>query len=528
MKDFDRLLESLSEEITCCICLEVFKDPVSIQCGHNFCRACLEEHWSSGNYRCPECRQICQGRLMSADFRLKSLMDKIKQAEKEEKSSLVRVGGLNDHREPLQLMGVDEDGRLEVCEEALQRCLRREEMKSYPVCLISIAGEQCKGKTFLLNYLLRRLRRMEQGACNQVVIQDVFEWPARTSSNGGMWIWSTPFLISQGNKKTAVFLVDMEGSSVIAGKGDTRLKLAAFGTLLGSYLIFSFPTSIRESDMESLELFFQVANKLEKSFSLKPVQHLDILVQDCGFSTTYGLEGGQEFLRDIMQKLQMCSKYPRTLEMLKYKSRCCLLPSRVEDTQDIAEDLGKMYSSLNSALKYTKEDGDQNTLTLEQLAKRIKIFTEILKTSYGFSSPLEMGITIHNYKDLQYCSFLKIVQLRSDALTDELYRQLLQLLEESARHLQGDENQKQHLLQEMLNEAEEEIGGVTSGYTRKRRRTLLASAAAILGVAVAAPALSLTALPFPVAAMVGGMASLFAGSSLGAIIRSQITDRKKN
>ncbi|XP_030066042.1 RING finger protein 112 isoform X2 [Microcaecilia unicolor] len=525
MKAFDRLLESLSEEITCCICLEVFKDPVSIQCGHNFCRVCLEEHWRSGRYQCPECRQIFKGRLMPTDFRLKSLVDKIKQSEMEKKPNLVRVGTLNGHREPLQLVAVDEDGRLEVFEEAIQKCLRREEMKSYPVCLISIAGEQCKGKTFLLNYLLRRLHRMEQDACIQVGIQKVLEWPAQASATGGMWIWSTPFLISQDDEKTAVFLVDMEESSVVVGKGDSRLKLAAFSALLGSYLIFSFPTSLRESDMESLE-------------------HLDILVQDCGFSTTYGLEGGQQFLRDMMKKLLMCSKYPRTLEVLKYKSRCCLLPSRVGNTQDIAEDLCKMYSSLNCALKYTKKDDDQNKLTLEQLERRIKIFIKILKMGYEFSSPSEMGIAIHNHKvremfrknyrdllkeqDLQSRSFLKIVQLRSETLTNELYCQLLQLLEDSAFHLQGDESQKQHLLQEMLKEAEEEIGGVTNGYACKRRRTLLASVAGILGVAVAAPALSLTAIPFPVAAMVGGMASIVAGSSLGAIIRSQIFDKRKD
>ncbi|XP_029462723.1 RING finger protein 112 isoform X2 [Rhinatrema bivittatum] len=545
MRDFERLLESLSEEITCCICLEVFQEPVSIQCGHNFCRDCLMEHWSSGGHQCPECRQICQRTLMPTDFRLKSLVDKIKQVQKAEKRpASLRVSALNGSKGPLQLLAVDEDGQLEVCEEAIQKCLSREEMKKYPVCLISVAGEQCQGKSFLLNYLLRRLHRLDQDAGTQTEVQNGLEWPVRPPTTGGMWIWNSPFVIGQGGRKTVVFLVDMEVSPAIAGKGETSLKFAAFSALLGSYLILNVPTSVREREMASLELFLHVASELERTFCLQPFQHLDILVQDCGFSTTYGLEGGQEFLRDMMQKLQMSSKYPRTLEVLRCKSRCCLLPFHVGNKPDITEDLHKMFNNLNSTLAYTKKDTGQKKLTLGQLANKIKIFMEVLKMDYGFYCPLGMGIAIHNHKvrekfrekyrdflreqDIQSRSLLKIVQTRSEALAEELYRRLIELLEDSACHLQGDENRKQLLLQEMLKEAEREVGGVATGYTRKRRRTLLASAAGVLGVAVAAPALSLTAVPLSVAAVVGGMASLVAGSSLGAIVWTQIFDKKKD
>ncbi|CAM4667864.1 unnamed protein product, partial [Lepidochelys olivacea] len=34
-------LEKLQEEAICSICLEYMSDPVSIDCGHNFCRACI-------------------------------------------------------------------------------------------------------------------------------------------------------------------------------------------------------------------------------------------------------------------------------------------------------------------------------------------------------------------------------------------------------------------------------------------------------------------------------------------------------
>uniref|UniRef100_A0A8D2CQ35 E3 ubiquitin/ISG15 ligase TRIM25 n=1 Tax=Sciurus vulgaris TaxID=55149 RepID=A0A8D2CQ35_SCIVU len=48
----------LSEELSCSICLELFKEPVTTPCGHNFCRSCLDETWAVQGkpYRCPQCR----------------------------------------------------------------------------------------------------------------------------------------------------------------------------------------------------------------------------------------------------------------------------------------------------------------------------------------------------------------------------------------------------------------------------------------------------------------------------------------
>ncbi|KAM6472617.1 E3 ubiquitin-protein ligase TRIM41 [Liasis olivaceus] len=39
---------TLHEEAVCAICLDYFTDPVSIGCGHNFCRVCITQLWGSG------------------------------------------------------------------------------------------------------------------------------------------------------------------------------------------------------------------------------------------------------------------------------------------------------------------------------------------------------------------------------------------------------------------------------------------------------------------------------------------------
>uniref|UniRef100_A0A670JE76 E3 ubiquitin/ISG15 ligase TRIM25-like n=1 Tax=Podarcis muralis TaxID=64176 RepID=A0A670JE76_PODMU len=52
----------LEHNIVCPICLEVFRDPVTTACGHNFCMDCLQDYWDHQALvgdcpYCPQCRE---------------------------------------------------------------------------------------------------------------------------------------------------------------------------------------------------------------------------------------------------------------------------------------------------------------------------------------------------------------------------------------------------------------------------------------------------------------------------------------
>ncbi|XP_066432914.1 E3 ubiquitin/ISG15 ligase TRIM25-like [Eleutherodactylus coqui] len=51
----------LRDELNCSICLSLYTDPVSLRCGHNFCRSCivsaLDAQEAAGVYSCPYCRE---------------------------------------------------------------------------------------------------------------------------------------------------------------------------------------------------------------------------------------------------------------------------------------------------------------------------------------------------------------------------------------------------------------------------------------------------------------------------------------
>ncbi|NXE57015.1 TRI27 protein, partial [Casuarius casuarius] len=69
--------ENLHSEASCSICLEYFRDPVSIPCGHNFCRACITHCWEGleAGFSCPQCRQTAQQRRFRPSRELANIAD---------------------------------------------------------------------------------------------------------------------------------------------------------------------------------------------------------------------------------------------------------------------------------------------------------------------------------------------------------------------------------------------------------------------------------------------------------------------
>uniref|UniRef100_UPI003AAB900E nuclear factor 7, brain-like n=1 Tax=Centroberyx gerrardi TaxID=166262 RepID=UPI003AAB900E len=75
---------SYTEDLTCSICLTLFTDPVSLLCGHSFCRKCITSSLSAQD-QCPQCRTTVpteEKYFPTTNHILKSLVEKAKEAEK--------------------------------------------------------------------------------------------------------------------------------------------------------------------------------------------------------------------------------------------------------------------------------------------------------------------------------------------------------------------------------------------------------------------------------------------------------------
>ncbi|XP_059381267.1 E3 ubiquitin/ISG15 ligase TRIM25-like [Carassius carassius] len=71
------------DELSCPVCLDLLKDPVTIQCGHSYCKSCITGCWDQEDqkrvYSCPQCRQTFSPRpALARNTMLAELLEKLK------------------------------------------------------------------------------------------------------------------------------------------------------------------------------------------------------------------------------------------------------------------------------------------------------------------------------------------------------------------------------------------------------------------------------------------------------------------
>lgn len=120
------------DPITCAICLEHFKDPTTIPCGHNFCKACISAHWDAkhqagGTLTCPNCNKEYGKRPdLTRNVDLNKLVEAASTANLSSRDTCVAEGATarelcDRHRKPLVYFCNND--RMPVCYEcAVKEC----------------------------------------------------------------------------------------------------------------------------------------------------------------------------------------------------------------------------------------------------------------------------------------------------------------------------------------------------------------------------------------------------------------------
>ncbi|NWV73994.1 TRI27 protein, partial [Dasyornis broadbenti] len=120
--------DALPGEASCPICLEYFRDPVSIHCGHHFCRSCIERcwEWPTAGFACPRCRDTAPERSLRPSPELARVLEIARRLSRgetlgigEEEEEEEEGEGCQRHREPLEVF-CKEDGALlcAICRES--------------------------------------------------------------------------------------------------------------------------------------------------------------------------------------------------------------------------------------------------------------------------------------------------------------------------------------------------------------------------------------------------------------------------
>ncbi|XP_062390961.1 E3 ubiquitin/ISG15 ligase TRIM25-like [Sardina pilchardus] len=83
MSEFEMARVSVSQELSCSVCLDLLTDPVTVPCGHSFCLNCITGCWDQedqkGVYSCPQCRETFTPRpALRRNTMMANVMEKLK------------------------------------------------------------------------------------------------------------------------------------------------------------------------------------------------------------------------------------------------------------------------------------------------------------------------------------------------------------------------------------------------------------------------------------------------------------------
>ncbi|XP_075034915.1 RING finger protein 112-like [Mixophyes fleayi] len=561
----------LEEDITCSVCLQELTEPVSITCGHTFCRACITSYWATTQpqgYRCPECRKICPKDQLIPAYRLKHLVTKVQLVVKEEKAKQENMTPAS----AVQLVYTDAEGQLHLDESAVQRCFLDSEIADYPLCLICVIGEKRRGKSTLMNYILRALHSQVKG--HPVTFGELneplkgFEWSSGTDGlTKGIWMWNRPFILERNRQKMAVFVLDTEGSLDIESNLESCIKLSTLSMLLSSYLIFNVNASLKTTELDYLEMYLHISELTGESFSLQYLQHLDLLVRDWHDPDDCGREAARTYIDHEMERLRKSSNHRQVLQTLRSPSVSgFLLPypgkqflrsaqgSLADMDDDFRSHLTRYISDLVGGIwQHCKTDIRGEQITCAHLGGTLKELVSVLqKQQYSFASLIEMFYSFENHKSKKIvikrlqafmdseapitASTFKILAVRTSKLRSKVSDKVTKLVDEYKNLLKGDNNHdKVKLSEEVESLLKQEQEKFCSEYSKRFTKCavgigcavgggVLSLAGGIVGAAVAGTVLAVEAAAIlgsttaaVVLGAVGGSVTLGAiGSGVGA------------
>uniref|UniRef100_K7F4R6 E3 ubiquitin-protein ligase TRIM39-like n=1 Tax=Pelodiscus sinensis TaxID=13735 RepID=K7F4R6_PELSI len=143
------LARSFQDEVTCPICLECFTDPVTIECGHNFCRACLSQG-RVGAQLLPQCRETITQRHLRPNCQLGNLVELVKRLRLPAGPALEEQPRCERHQEALKLFCQEDQAPICVI------CRESRAHQAHKVLPVEEAAQDCKEKLQRALDLLRK------------------------------------------------------------------------------------------------------------------------------------------------------------------------------------------------------------------------------------------------------------------------------------------------------------------------------------------------------------------------------------
>ncbi|XP_027281832.1 atlastin-2 isoform X4 [Cricetulus griseus] len=212
---------------------------------------------------------------------------------------------------PVQIvLAHEDDHNFELDEEALEQILLQEHIRDLNIVVVSVAGAFRKGKSFLLDFMLRYMYNKDSqswiGGNNEPLTG--FTWRGGCErETTGIQVWNEVFVIDRPNgTKVAVLLMDTQGAFDSQSTIKDCATVFALSTMTSSVQVYNLSQNIQEDDLQHLQLFTEYGRLAMEEIYQKPFQTLMFLIRDWSYpyEHSYGLEGGKQFLEKRLQVKQ--------------------------------------------------------------------------------------------------------------------------------------------------------------------------------------------------------------------------------
>lgn len=233
--------------------------------------------------------------------------------------------------EAIQIVKSEEKHKFILDDEALERILLQDHVKDKNIVVVSVAGAFRKGKSFLLDFLLRYMNFKyidEVTSDDWMGPEDVplegFSWRGGSERDTtGILMWSHVYIATlPSGEKVAVILLDTQGTFDSESTVRDCATVFALSTMLSSIQVYNLSQNIQEDDLQHLQLFTEYGRLALADTGKKPFQRLQFLVRDWSFpyEADYGEEGGQKILE---RRLQISDKQHPELQSLRQHIKSC-------------------------------------------------------------------------------------------------------------------------------------------------------------------------------------------------------------
>ncbi|XP_072907603.1 atlastin-2 isoform X2 [Hemitrygon akajei] len=209
---------------------------------------------------------------------------------------------------PIQVVVAHEDNHhFDLDEASLERILLQEHIRDLNVVVVSVAGAFRKGKSFLLDFMLRYMYSQDRSTWlggNEEPLTG-FTWRGGCErETTGIQLWSEVFVINKSDgKQVAVLLMDTQGAFDSQSTIRDCATVFALSTMTSSVQVYNLTQNIQEDDLQHLQLFTEYGRLAMEEVSQKPFQTLMFLIRDWSYpyEHPYGLEGGKRFLEKRLE-----------------------------------------------------------------------------------------------------------------------------------------------------------------------------------------------------------------------------------